>query len=162
MFEVDNTRYAVSLALQLSLLATDVLCNALTVSLFLSRVALLVVVIVQVLGILASLVVLFLQFFNTFAFKAGLLYILLRKFAGTLVITLVYLCFTMAFGVWNVAVRWDNEGGYGWSGALQAAFVLHKMAAVAHYYLYKRSALRLGDARYYVDSPWIWAQLNKR
>lgn len=162
MFEVDNTRYTVSLALQLALLATDAVCNALTVSLFLSRVALLVVVIVQVLAVLASLVVVFLQFFNTFAFKAGLLYILLRKFAGTIIIIFVYMCLTIAFGVWNVAVRWDSEGGYGGGGALQAALVLHKMTAVAFYYLYKRSALRLGDVRYYMDSPWVWAQLNKR
>lgn len=161
-FQVENTRYVVNLAVQLVLLGTDVVCNALTVSLYLSRVALLVVVIVQVLAILASLVAVFLQFFNTFAFKAGLLYILLRKFAGTIVLIFLYMCLTMAFGVWNVAVRWDSEGTYGWSEALQAMFVLHKMTAVTYYYLYKRSALRLGDTRYYVDSPWIWAQLNKR
>ena len=161
MSEVDNTRYAVSLALQLALLATDMVCNALTVSLFLSCVALLVVVIVQVLAVLASLGMVFLQFFNTFAFMASLLYILLRKFAGTIII-FVYMCLTIAFGVWNVAVCWDSEGGYGGGGALQAMFILHKMTAVAFYYLYKRSALRLGDVHYYMDSPWVWAQLNKR
>jgi hypothetical protein len=34
--------------------------------------------------------------------------------------------------------------------------------AVVYYYSYKRSALMLGDPRYYQDSPWLRKQLRKQ
>ena len=158
--EVDNPRYVIILSVLLGLLLLDVACNALTVALFYSNVALLVIFIIQAAGLIGVLVSLSLQLFNTFAFKAGLLWVLLRKFVITFAIIIFYIVLTIAFGIWNLVARWD--GTRGWTDPLVALFVIHKAAAVVYYYFCKRSALRLGDVRYYRDSQWIWNQLNKR
>ena len=156
---VDNPRYVVNSAVLLVLLSLDVICNALSVSLFASNVALLVVFIIQSASLLGVLVSLSLQLFSTFAFKAGLLYVLLRQFAVTFIIIIVYMCLTIAYGIWNLVLRWN--GTEGWNDALVAVFVIHKVLSVAYYYFCKRSVLILGDVRYYTDSQWIWNQLNK-
>ena len=161
MAQPENYRYTIYLVIQLCLLMVDLLCNSISVAVSWTSIGLLVLFVFQVLCLLASLVLLFLQFFNTFAFKAGILYVLLRKFAGTILMIFVYMALTIGYGVWNVAIRWDREGQYGWNSALQVVFVLHKLCAIAYYYLYKRSALRLGDVRYYKDSTWIWSQVSK-
>ena len=100
-----------------------------------------------------SLVVLLLAFFNTIIFKAGLVSILFRKFSATLFVGLVYLVLTIVFQIWFVAVRWNHTHEYNWTDLLQTVYVLHKMAAIVYYYMYKRAVLRLGDGQYYEDSP---------
>ena len=52
-----------------------------------------------------SHILLFLIFFNTFAFKAGLISLLVKKFAATLLVGVLYLSLTVAFhNIWNVSM----------------------------------------------------------
>ena len=148
-----NPRYAVVLLLQLVLLCVDVFCNAFLLLSGRSEVLLVLVVVLQDLALISSLVLLLLAFFNTIIFKAGLISLLFHKFSTTILISVVYLVFTVVFQIWFVSVRWRHTDEYTWTQLLQAVYVLHKLVAVVYYYMYKRAALRLGDSQYYEDSP---------
>ena len=123
---------------------------------------LVVLYMIQDVVLLFSLVLLFLVFFNTFVFKAGLINLLIRKFSGTLLVGIVYIVLTLGFQIWNLSVRWDHSNVYRWSNSLQAMYVFQKSMAVVYYYLYKRAALHLGDTKYYEDSPWLRKHLSAR
>ena len=148
-----NPRYSVVLALQLTLLAIDVFCNAFMLLASRIQAVLVVLVIIQDIALVACLVLLLLAFFNTIIFKAGLISVLFRKFSATLLIGVVYLVLTVVYQIWFVAVQWNRANEYNWTQLLQTVYVLHRLVAVVFYYMYKRSALRLGDSQYYEDSP---------
>ena len=158
----SNPGYSVLLTLQLLLLAVDIFCNSFTI-LFASSntVVLLVLYLIQDIGLIFSLILLFLVFFETFAFKAGLFLPLVKKFSATLLLGGLYLLLTFAFHVWNLTLRWGRQNEYGWNDGLQAVYVLQKLLAVLYYYFYKRAALRLGHAKYYRNSEWLRKHLNE-
>ncbi len=159
---VLSPRYSLVLILQLLLLGVDIFCNSVSVLFGHDAVVLLVLYMIQDIALLFSLVLLFLVFFNTFVFTAGLFSLLVRKFSGTLIVGAVYIVLTLVFHVWNLSVRWDHSREYRWSGGLQAAYVFQKLMAVVYYYFYKRAALRLGDTKYYEDSAWLQKHRNTR
>ena len=148
-----NPRYSVVLALQLTLLAIDVFCNAFMLLASRIQAVLVVLVIIQDIALVACLVLLLLAFFNTIIFKAGLISVLFRKFSATLLIGVVSLVLTVVYQIWFVAVQWNRANEYNWTQLLQTVYVLHRLVAVVFYYMYKRAALRLGDSQYYEDSP---------
>ena len=49
-----------------------------------------------------ALIVLFLVFFNTYIFQAGLVYLLVRKFRTTIIVTVFYLALSVGLHVWTV------------------------------------------------------------
>lgn len=158
-----NPRYSLALVLQLLLLAVDVTCNSFAVLFGSSNtVVLLVMYMVQDIALVFNLILLFLVFFNTFVFKAGLVSLLVKKFAGTLIIGILYVALTLAFHVWNLNTRWGRAYEYRFSAGLQVLYVLQKLLAVGYYYSYKRAALRLGDLKYYEDSEWLRKHLHGR
>lgn len=157
-----SPRYSLVCLLQLLLLGVDITCNSISVLFGGDPVVLLVLCMIQDIGLLFSLVLLFLVFFNTFVFRAGLMGLLVRKFAGTLLVGAVYILLTLVYQVWNLSVRWNHSGDYQWSDGLQAVYVLQKLTAVVYYYLYKRAALRLGDTKYYEDSSWLRKHMSVR
>ena len=157
-----NPRYSLVLLLQLLLLGVDISCNSFTILFGGNAVVLLVLYMIQDICLIFSLVLLFLVFFNTFVFKAGLISLLIRKFSGTMLISAVYLILTISYHIWNLSVRWGRSNEYRWSNGLQAMYVIQKLLAVVHYYFYKRAALRLGDTKYYEDSSWLRKHLNAR
>ena len=155
--------YSFILVLQLILIGVDIFSNSLSV-LFApsSSIALLVLYLIQDICLIFSLVLLVLIFFNTFAFKAGLISLLVRKFAATLIVGSLYLVLTVSFHIWNLSIRWQRTNEYGWSDGSQTVHVLQKLLAIFYYYLYKRAALRLGNSKYYENSEWFRKHLNAR
>lgn len=155
--------YSYILVLQLILLGVDIFSNSFSVLFAPSNsIVLLVIYLIQDICLIFSLILLFLVFFNTFAFKAGLISLLVKKFAATLLTGVLYLALTVAFHIWNVSVRWQRTNVYGWNDGLQAVHVLQKLLAIFYYYLYKRAALRLGNSKYYENSEWFRKHLNAR
>ena len=99
--------YSYILVLQLILLGIDIFSNSFSVLFAPSNsIVLLVIYLIQDICLIFSLILLFLVFFNTFAFKAGLISLLVKKFAATLLVGVLYLAMTVAFHIWNVSVRW--------------------------------------------------------
>lgn len=159
----SNPAYSVILILQLFHLAVDLLCNTSTTILATKNpLILLVISLIQELGLIFAIVLMFLIFFNTYAFKAGLLSLMVWKFSVTLAVSVLYFLLTLGYHVWNLNLQWGRPYSYNWSDGLQAVYVLQKMLAVVYYYLYKRAALKLGDPKYYEDSSWLRKHLNAR
>ncbi|GCB76247.1 hypothetical protein scyTo_0015453 [Scyliorhinus torazame] len=111
--------------------------------------------IIQDIGILFNIIIIFLMFFNTFIFQAGLVKLLIHRFTGTIVVTGIYFVLSVSFHVWIQNLRWWNMRMYVWTDGLQALFVFQRFAAVLYYYFYKRTILCLGDPRLYEDSEWL-------
>lgn len=163
MTTFSNPAYSVIFVIQLAHLAADLLCNSTTIIIGTKNpILLLVIFLLQDMGLILAAVLIFLIFFNTYAFKAGLLSLLVRKFSATLVVSLLYFVFTLGYHAWSLDLQWGRPNSYIWSDGLQALYVLQKLLAVVYYYLYKRAALRLGDPKYYEDSDWLRKHLNTR
>nr|XP_055136476.1 transmembrane protein 138 isoform X2 [Symphalangus syndactylus] len=110
---------------------------------------------IQDMAILFNIIIIFLMFFNTFVFQAGLVNLLFHKFKGTIILTAVYFALSISLHVWVMNLRWKNSNSFIWTDGLQTLFVFQRLAAVLYCYFYKRTAVRLGDPRFYQDSLWL-------
>lgn len=157
-------QYGFIATLQLFLLVIDVLINTASEHFRASELHLLVLYIVQDVSLVMALIILFLVFFNTYVFKAGLVSILIRKFVATIVVTLIYLGLCLSLHVWALKLRWNKEPNYyiwddGEDGYL-ILYVCQRAGSVLYYFFYKRTTLRLGDPNYYKDSAWLRRNIN--
>ncbi|XP_004874401.1 transmembrane protein 138 isoform X4 [Heterocephalus glaber] len=152
---LQTSSYSLVLSLQFLLLAYDLFVNAFSELLRMAPVVQLVLFIIQDIAILFNVIIVFLMFFNTFVFQAGLVSLLFRKFKGTIILTAMYFALSISLHMWVMNLRWRNSLGFVWTSGLQALFVLQRLAAVLYCYFYKRTALRLADPRFYRDSQWL-------
>ncbi|XP_013003908.2 transmembrane protein 138 isoform X1 [Cavia porcellus] len=152
---LQTSNYSLVLSLQCLLLAYDLFANAFSELLRGAPVVQLVLFIIQDISVLFNVIIVFLMFFNTFVFQAGLVSLLFRKFKGTIILTAAYFALSISLHVWLMNLRWKNSKSFVWTSGLQALFVLQRLAAVLYCYFYKRTAMRLGDPRFYCDSLWL-------
>ncbi|XP_021563229.1 transmembrane protein 138 isoform X2 [Carlito syrichta] len=152
MLQTNN--YSLVLALQFLLLSYDLFVNSFSELLRMAPVIQLVLFIIQDIAVLFNIIIIFLMFFNTFVFQAGLVSLLFRKFKGTIILTAVYLAFSISLHVWIMNLRWKDSNSFVWTDGLQTLFVFQRLA-VLYCYFYKRTAVRLGDPRFYQDSLWL-------
>ena len=76
--------------------------------------------------------------------------------------TLAYLALTVGFHVWMLSTRWnlkDEDIASAWTNGSTALYGVQKVASLAYYYFYKRTALKMSDPRYYEDGAWLREQL---
>ncbi|GAB1302185.1 Transmembrane protein 138 [Apodemus speciosus] len=210
---LQTSNYSMVLSLQFLLLSYDLFVNSFSELLRMAPVIQLVLFIIQDIAILFNIIIIFLMFFNTFVFQAGLVNLLFHKFKGTIILTSVYLALSISLHVWvmkyipssgleeplevkhkksrrwlragkvakqvkefpakhdalnfdpwdpydgrkelTLNVRWKSPSSFTWTDGLQTLFVFQRLAAVLYCYFYKRTAVRLGDPRFYQDSLWL-------
>jgi len=152
--------YSLTLTLQFIHLAVDITINALSSSLWSSSsVTLVVLYIIQDIGLVVAAIFTFLVFFDTYAFKAGLLNVLCKSFSYSFIVAAVYGAFTLGYQSYSVYLRFSSRILV-WNAGLQMLYVIQRIIAVAYYYSYKRAALKLGNMKYYENSDWLRSQLN--
>jgi len=149
------SRYRSVVYLQLFLIFVDLFINSFGLLFAEQNVVSLVIFVIQDVCLVFALIVLFLVFFNTYIFQAGLVYLLVRKFRTTIIITVLYLALSVGLHVWTVTKKWNSSSKYIWEDGFQALFVMQRVGSVLYYCLYKRAILKLGDPKYYRDSVWI-------
>ncbi|NXC21081.1 TM138 protein, partial [Corythaeola cristata] len=110
---------------------------------------------IQDIAILFNVIIIFLMFFNTFVFQAGLVTLLFHKFKGTILLSAAYLVLSISFHIWIMNLRWRNSSHFVWTEGLQTLFVFQRLVAVLYCYFYKRTAVHLGDPLFYQDSLWL-------
>ncbi|XP_059260560.1 transmembrane protein 138 isoform X1 [Mustela nigripes] len=152
---LQTSNYSLVLSLQFLLLSYDLFVNSFSELLRTAPVIQLVLFIIQDIAILFNIIIIFLMFFNTFVFQAGLVNLLFHKFKGTIILTAVYFALSISLHVWVMNLRWKNSNRFVWTDGLQTLFVFQRLAAVLYCYFYKRTAVRLGDPRFYQDSLWL-------
>uniref|UniRef100_A0A671TSH3 Transmembrane protein 138 n=2 Tax=Sparus aurata TaxID=8175 RepID=A0A671TSH3_SPAAU len=147
--------YSLVLLIQLSLLSFDLFVNSFSELLRAEPAVQLVLFIIQDIAILFNLIIILLMLFNTFVFQVGLVAILLERFRSLLMLSALYLTFSITLHSWLMNLRWLNTNRFIWTDGLQVLFVFQRTASVLYYYLYKRTSEYLGDPRLYEDSPWL-------
>ncbi|XP_078000135.1 transmembrane protein 138-like [Glandiceps talaboti] len=156
------SNYRPVLYLQLFLLFVDLFVNSFSELLRFSNVALLVLYIIQDICIIFAAIVMFLMFFNTYVFQAGLVSLLIGKFKLAVFILFIYFMLCIGLHVWTMSLRWDEVNAYIWTPGYQTLYVFQRVVAVFYYYFYKRTSYRLGDPRFYQDSAWLRRQFERR
>ncbi|XP_003967736.1 transmembrane protein 138 isoform X2 [Takifugu rubripes] len=153
MLQTGN--YSLVLLIQLTLLAFDLFVNSFSELLREEPVIQLVLFIIQDLAILFNAIIILLMMFNTYVFQVGLVFLLLERFRALLMASAVYLTLSICFHCWVLNLRWLDSNRFVWTDGLLSLFVFQRTAAVLYYYLYKRTALYMGDPRLYEDSRWL-------
>uniref|UniRef100_A0A8C6VCQ8 Transmembrane protein 138 n=1 Tax=Naja naja TaxID=35670 RepID=A0A8C6VCQ8_NAJNA len=152
---LQTCNYSLVLSLQFLLLSYDLFVNSFSELLRMAPVIQLVLFIIQDITILFNVIIIFLMFFNTFVFQAGLVNLLFHKFKGTIILSAAYLALSISFHIWVMNYRWENSNIFVWTNGMQTLFVFQRLVAVLYYYFYKRTAVHLGDPRFYQDSLWL-------
>lgn len=153
--KLSLSRYRSVLLVQISLLIVDLLINTFCEYLRFESVILLVVFVIQDVCLVFSLIIVFLSFFSTYIFQAGLVGVLVQQFRTPIIVTVIYIGLSISFHVWSLNVRWSNPMSYWWTDGLVALFVIQRFTSALYYYYYKRTALRITDPRFYEDLTWI-------
>ncbi|XP_036017593.1 transmembrane protein 138 isoform X2 [Mus musculus] len=107
MLQTGN--YSLVLSLQFLLLSYDLFVNSFSELLRMAPVIQLVLFIIQDIAILFNIIIIFLMFFNTFVFQAGLVNLLFHKFKGTIILTSVYLALSISLHVWVMTDMTTHE-----------------------------------------------------
>ncbi|NXG63110.1 TM138 protein, partial [Hemiprocne comata] len=152
---LQTSNYSLVLFLQFLLLFYDLFVNSFSELLRTAPAVQLVLFIIQDIAILFNVIIIFLMFFNTFVFQAGLVNLLFNKFKGTILLSAAYLGLSISFHVWIMNLRWRDSSRFIWTEGLQILFVFQRLAATLYCYFYKRTAVHLGDPLFYQDSLWL-------
>ncbi|XP_064309136.1 transmembrane protein 138 isoform X1 [Phalacrocorax carbo] len=152
---LQTSNYSLVLFVQFLLLFYDLFVNSFSELLRTAPAVQLILFIIQDIAILFNVIIIFLMFFNTFVFQAGLVNLLFHKFKGTILLSAAYLALSISFHVWVMNLRWRDSSRFMWTEGLQTLFVFQRLAAVLYCYFYKRTAVHLGDPLFYQDSLWL-------
>ncbi|XP_054996993.1 transmembrane protein 138 isoform X1 [Sorex araneus] len=125
---LQTSNYSLVLSLQFLLLSYDLFVNAFSELLRTAPVIQLVLFVIQDVAILFNIIIICLMFFNTFVFQAGLVSLLFHKFKGTIILTAVYLAFSISLHVWVMNLRWKDSQRFVWTDGLQTLFVFQRLA----------------------------------
>ncbi|NXW71872.1 transmembrane protein 138 [Hirundo rustica] len=152
---LQPSNYSLVLFMQFLLLSYDLFVNSFSELLRTAPAVQLVLFIIQDIAIVFNVIIVFLMFFNTYVFQAGLVNLLFHKFKGTILLSAAYLALSISFHIWIMNLRWRDSSRFIWTEGLQTLFVFQRLAAVLYCYFYKRTAEHLGDPLFYQDSLWL-------
>ena len=102
-------------------------------------------------------VMFFLLLCGTYLFRVGLIGVLSKYFKGVFAVTLVYLALTAANGGLRIAYL-STAGAYHkvWQAeGFTVMSVVQKLFAAIYYVVNIRTAIRLGDPKFYTKEPWV-------
>ncbi|KAM5225683.1 transmembrane protein 138 isoform 1-T1 [Hipposideros larvatus] len=124
---LQTSNYSLVLSLQFLLLSYDLFVNSFSELLRMAPVIQLVLFIIQDIAVLFNVIIIFLMFFNTFVFQAGLVNLLFHKFKGTIILTATYFALSISLHVWVMNLRWKDSNRFVWTDGLQALFVFQRL-----------------------------------
>lgn len=153
--QLKTSRYCLMLVVQFGLLLVDISVNCFSDFARNTSVVVLLLFIIQDVCLIFALISLVLSFFSTYAFQAGLIELLYDRFRVAVIISTVYLIFTITLHSWSLSERWGHPLEHIWPDGLIWLCVIQRLLAVLYYYHYKRSVLRISDPRFYEDFNWV-------
>lgn len=159
---MNLTRYRFFLGLSTVLIVADLLLNTLVDVFKPDHVVQLVLYVVQDTCLLLDVIVIFLAFFSTYVFQAGLIWMLISRFFTVIVISSVYVGLSVALHVTKLTLGWENQYKYIWTPWFLALFVIHRTVAIFFYYFYKHTILLIADPKFHQRSKWIQLELSKK
>ena len=79
-----------------------------------------------------SLIIVFLSFFSTYVFQAGLVGLLVSRYKVPIIISVLYLGLSIAYHVVSLNTRWYEPQSFWWTDQLLALFILHRSGEGKH------------------------------
>jgi len=155
-------RYRLVLYLHFGLIIVDLFINTFIDVLRAENVVQLVLFVLQDTCLLFDIIIIFLLFFSTYIFQAGLIYVLIFRFKLNILISLIYLTLSIALHVWKLTLGWSDPYKYIWTSGYLAMYVIQRTVAVLFYYFYNQAVLHIADPRFYKRSEWTESELAKR
>lgn len=149
------------LCLQLLLILIDIFINTFCHFFNARMISLLVMFVIQDIATVFCIIIIFLMFFNTYIFRAGMLNILFGYFRKSLVIASFYLILSIALHGWTLSVRFYDADVL-WTRGYLSLYVIHRAWSAVYYYVIKRTTLRVVDPRFYQDGKWLRSKLAKQ
>ncbi|XP_023346955.1 transmembrane protein 138 [Eurytemora carolleeae] len=125
--QLSVTRYRSMLGVQIIFLVLDLLINTFVELFRFESVILLVIFVIQDVCLIFSLIIVFLSFFSTYVFQAGLVGYLLSRFRVSIIVSVLYLILSITYHVWSLNVRWNAPMSYWWTSPLLAFYVIHRL-----------------------------------
>ncbi|KAK6103039.1 Transmembrane protein 138 family protein [Brugia pahangi] len=112
--------------------------------------------------IVLSIIIILIAFSSTFVFQAGLITLLLKKFASTIILSLIYLLLSVLLHFYDMRQRWTTTNQSKWSLTFFILYILQRITAILYYFTYKRTILLLSNPKYHHDSEWIREQIRQK
>lgn len=159
---MNISRYRLILYLHIVLILFDLFINTFIDILRAENVIQLILFVFQDTCLLFDVIIIFLLFFSTYVFQAGLIWMLISRFRIAIAISLIYLTLSIAHHVWKLTLGWDDPHKYIWSKGYLILYVIQRTASVLFYYFYNQTILRIADPRFYQRSEWIDSELARR
>lgn len=149
---MNLSRYKPFLCAHYFFIIVDLFMNSFSMVLKLENVVLLVFYVFQDACIVFSIIIIFIMFFNTYVFQAGLVWKLVSKFKSAILTALVYLALSICFHVWYLKLKWPESNVTVWTPGLVALYVMHRTVATLYYYFCRSTMLTILDPAYYKHS----------
>ncbi|XP_059469008.1 transmembrane protein 138-like [Neocloeon triangulifer] len=167
--KLSVSRYVTLITVQSMLLVLDMCINAFSDLTLTDTIVALVVFILQDMALVFAIILIFLSFFSTFLFQAGLLSDVTKEFGSSIFISTLYLILSVALH-WVTLQEstssddWSEEEPLSrslitvdqrWPSARLPLYATHRFCSVIYYYSYKSTMLRIANSKYYNDTIWI-------
>ncbi|EFO15186.1 hypothetical protein LOAG_13326 [Loa loa] len=156
------SKYGVLLLVQIGMILLDLTFNTLDILISTDSTIQLMLHLLQDALILLSIIIILIAFSSTFVFQAGLIVLLLSKFASTIILSLIYLTLSILLHFYDMRQRWLVEDQNKWSTITFTLYILQRTAAILYYFTCKRTILLLSNPKYHHDSEWIREQIRQK
>ncbi|CAD7085918.1 unnamed protein product [Hermetia illucens] len=148
-------RYSFILTFQFLFLFTDLLLNSFSYLARGDKLSIIFVFLTQDICLILSFTALVFSMYSTYVYQAGVAELLYKKFRIPLLALTTYFLLSVAHHVWIVINHSKGPFTFQWPAGLMALFIIHRLFSPVYYYLYKRSALRMSDPRFYENMDWV-------
>ncbi|KAL3993644.1 Transmembrane protein 138 family protein [Acanthocheilonema viteae] len=155
-------KYGVLLLIQIGMISLDLTFNILDSLIATDSTVQLMLHLLQDALIVLSIIIILIAFSSTFVFQAGLIVLLLSKFASTIILSLTYLALSILLHFYDMRQRWFVADQSKWSTVFFTLYILQRIAATLYYFTYKRTILLLSNPKYHHDSEWIREQIRQK
>ncbi|KFB48125.1 transmembrane protein 138 [Anopheles ziemanni] len=160
MLKLSLKRFATVLFFQMLFLVVDLGINSFSYLARGKHVAVIFLFIAQDVCLMLSFTAFVFSLYSTYVYQAGMANVLYEKFRTPLIISMTYFFLSIALHLWQVVGHAEAPYQFQWPKALTALFIIHRLFSPIYYYLYKKSALKMSDPRFYENLDWIASQLS--
>ncbi|XP_055549552.1 transmembrane protein 138 [Wyeomyia smithii] len=159
MFKLSLKRYASLLFFQMVFLFVDLGINSFSYLARGDKVSIIFLFLAQDVCLILSLTAIIFSLYSTYVYQAGMAHLLHEKFRVPLLVAMAYFLLCISLHAWQIIDHNKSPYLFQWPKALTALFIVQRLFSPLYYYLYKRSALKMSDPRYYENLDWIASQL---
>ncbi|XP_019549910.3 transmembrane protein 138 [Aedes albopictus] len=159
MFKLSLKRFASLLFFQLVFLCVDLGINSFSYLARGDKVSIIFLFLAQDVCLILSFTAIIFSLYSTYVYQAGMAHLLYEKFRVPLLVAMTYFLLCITLHTWQVIDHNKSPYLFQWPKALTALFIIQRLFSPLYYYLYKRSALKMSDPRFYENLDWITSQL---